>query len=80
MKTSLILTLLAVTAFNAPVQAATPIETLVPIKHVYVPKGFDSNDQTEVMVSGYLPNLCYRGHKSKVSVKDHTIQIQITSF
>lgn len=32
----------------------------IPIDHIYVPKGFDSNDNVEVVVKGYLPNLCYK--------------------
>jgi len=35
-------------------------KVFIPIQKVYVPKGFDSNDQSEVAIEGYLPNTCYR--------------------
>ena len=43
----------------ALVNASTPTEKLVPVDHIYVPTGFDSNDTVEVVVTGYLPNLCH---------------------
>ena len=29
-------------------------------RFLFVPQGFDSNDQTEVVVDGYLPDACYK--------------------
>ncbi len=46
---------------------AAPREVSVPVEHIYIPYGFDSNDSTELMVTGYLPNLCYQ--KTSYSAK-----------
>ncbi len=32
----------------------------VAIGHAYIPQGFDSNDRTQFVIEGYLPNTCYR--------------------
>jgi hypothetical protein len=60
--------------------ASTPVEVMVPIDHVYSPKGFDSNDNTEVIVSGYLPNLCHKNPTTKVEVNAKGIDIKVTSL
>jgi len=38
----------------------------IPSDHIYSPKGFDDNDNVEVVVTGYLPNLCYRSPRAEV--------------
>lgn len=63
--------------------AAQPIhqiESEVPVSHVYAPAGFNSNDEAGVVVSGYLPNLCYRGQKSQVNVVGNKIQIGVKAM
>ncbi len=62
--------------------AALPVsyESNVPVDHVYSPFGFDSNDNAEIVVSGYLPNLCYKAPKSIVSVKDGKISVSIKAI
>ena len=60
--------------------ASTPVERLVPVDHVYSPKGFDTNDNTEVVVSGYLPNLCHKSPKVTVKVIGNTIDVKLTSL
>lgn len=62
------------------VHASTPKEVLIPVSHVYTPTGFDSNDNTEIVVSGFLPNLCHKSPKTKVLVKSNTIEITLTSL
>ena len=44
-------------------QAATM--ELVPVENVYTPRGFDSNDNAEIVITGYLPNLCYQNPTHK---------------
>lgn len=39
-------------------------------RHVFVPVGFDDNDETMVVVDGYLPSACYRLTKPEADV-DH---------
>ena len=60
--------------------ASTPIERMVPVKHVYSPLGFDNNDRLEVIIEGVLPNLCHRSPMSKVKVEGMKIKIELTSL
>ncbi|MCP4914706.1 MAG: hypothetical protein GY909_16435 [Oligoflexia bacterium] len=61
-------------------QASTPVEVMVPIEQIYSPHGFDSNDNAEVVIEGYLPNLCHKSPKSEVVVKDNVIDIKLKSL
>ncbi len=48
-------------AFSGQVGAQSGIESVVlDPDYVFVPPGFDDNDQAEVVIYGYLPNTCYR--------------------
>lgn len=60
--------------------AGTPVETLVPIKHIYSPRGFDSNDNTEILVTGFLPNLCHKSPFTKVKIKKNRIDITVKAL
>lgn len=60
--------------------AGTPIETTVPITDVFVPFGFDSNDSSEVVVSGHLPNLCHRSPKTEVKIEGKKIFVTVTAL
>ncbi|MBD66029.1 MAG: hypothetical protein CME62_12535 [Halobacteriovoraceae bacterium] len=60
--------------------AGTPIEKMVPVDDVFVPNGFDDNDSTEVIISGFLPNLCHKSPKSVVKKKENKIEIEVTSL
>lgn len=51
-----------------------------PVKHLYVPTGFDSNDSAEVVVTGYFPNPCFSRNTVSVDVKDDVIDIEITAL
>lgn len=74
------LTLLVLLLGFASAQASVPVEKLVPVDHIYVPTGFDSNDTTEVVISGFLPNLCHKTPTSKVEVKGTKVNIKISSL
>jgi hypothetical protein len=52
----------------------------VPVNHLFSPAGFDSNDNTEVIVTGYLPNLCYKAPNSTVSIKDGKISVSVKAI
>jgi hypothetical protein len=56
------------------------IESNVPVEHVYAPAGFDSNDNAEIVVSGFLPNLCYKAPKSHVEIKGDKINVGIKAL
>jgi hypothetical protein len=81
MKTTL-RNLLAIVALFAVagVQAGTPIEAMVPVDHIYVPEGFDSNDNSEVVVTGFLPNMCHKSPSADIEVKGNDINIKVTSL
>lgn len=51
-----------------------------PVKHLYVPEGFDSNDSVEVVVTGTFPNPCYSRNKVDVHVEDDVIDIAVTGI
>lgn len=55
------------------------VQTQVPVDHIYVPKGYDSNDNVELVVEGYLPNLCYKNPSAVVKVNGRDINISIVA-
>lgn len=54
----------------------------VPIdaKRVFVPKGFDSNDNTQIVLHGDLPNLCYKSSLAGFKISDKTIFVNLWAF
>ena len=65
---------------SIPVNAAPPAKLPLPIKQVYIPKGFDSNDHIEVVVTGELPNLCYFGPSATAKIDGNLITIDVFAF
>lgn len=51
-----------------------------PVDHLYVPKGFDSNDSVEVVVTGTFPNPCYSRNGVTVDVKDGVVDIKVSAL
>jgi hypothetical protein len=54
--------------------------TLAPVKHLYVPNGFDSNDSVEVVVTGNFPNPCYSRNTVSVDVKGDQIAVEVSAI
>lgn len=56
--------------------------SLVPVKvgDLFIPKGFDDNDQTTLVVDGYLPNGCYRLDKAETKFDHDKKTITIEQF
>lgn len=54
--------------------------SLAPVKHLYVPTGFDNNDSVEVVVSGTFPTPCYSRNTVAVEVVGETISIEISAI
>ncbi len=52
----------------------------VPVTQVFTPKGFDTNDDTQVIVSGYLPNLCYKAQRVSTKVSGQNIFVTVKAF
>lgn len=59
---------------------AQPTVTMAPVKHLYIPAGFDSNDSIEVVVTGYFPNPCISRNTVLVDVKEEKISITVTAL
>lgn len=56
-------------------------ETLsAPVKHLYIPQGFDNNDSVEVVVTGTFPNPCYSRNTVEVEIKNDEIFIDISAI
>jgi hypothetical protein len=51
-----------------------------PVDHLYVPAGFDNNDNIELVVTGLFPNPCYKRNDVKVEVNGDIIDIKVTSI
>lgn len=52
-------------------------ELHVPVTHVFAPQGFDSNDNIQIVLSGYLPNFCYKTVRKKVKINQEKKEINI---
>lgn len=57
-----------------------PIVITSPIDHVFVPMGFDNNDNVEVVVTGKFPNPCYIKNSMYVKVREDKIHIEVTAL
>jgi hypothetical protein len=78
------LSLMGLSALSAGHAFAEPsvLPTLVPfsVEQLYIPAGFDDNDNTEVIVHGNLPNTCYKFQEFQTSVDADTKQISISAL
>lgn len=59
---------------------AAPSIGPAPVKHLYVPQGFDSNDTVEVVVTGNFPNPCYSRNTVVVDVIDDQINVEVSAL
>jgi hypothetical protein len=74
--------LCAFASFAAAAGDPNPAEVPSPINKIFVPLGWDDNDNVEIVLHGEFVNACYRVANSKYSV-DHTkkqITITATSY
>ena len=60
--------------------ADMPTETIVHVENAYAPNGFDSNDNTEVIIEGYLPNVCHKSPITVSRVNGNTIDITVKAL
>lgn len=63
--------------FGVFAQAASPIISPVPVSKVFTPKGFDSNDMAEIVITGFLPNLCYKSPIVKTKIEGKNINVSV---
>lgn len=67
-------------AFGATASFAAPKEIDSPIEKVFVPDGFDNNDNVEVVLYGHFPTSCYKVGNTTARVEGKTIFIHSTSY
>lgn len=51
-----------------------------PVDHLYVPAGFDNNDNVEVVVAGHFPTTCYSRNRVFVKVSGDVIDVKINAY
>src|SRR4051812_28210755 len=51
-----------------------------PVKHLYIPDGFDSNDSVELVVTGTFASPCFARNTVSVKVIEDKIKIEITAI
>lgn len=62
---------------TAGTAAADSVTTHLPVDHVYSVKGFDSNDDVQVLVSGHLPDQCHKAPRTKSWVFGNRIYVDV---
>jgi hypothetical protein len=74
-------TLSAVTAVSA-LPPMKPEQVLAPVQRSFVPAGFDSNDNTQIVVIGGYANSCYQVGHTQYSVDKvaKKIDIEVTAY
>lgn len=72
MKSRIMLLICAVSIFGAVSHAKDdrlkPTEVVLQPKYAFFPPGFDSNDNAQVVISGYMPNTCFKALPPEVTV------------
>lgn len=61
-------------------QANPPKVVPSPVDHLFVPKGFDDNDNVEIVVTGKYPNPCYIRNNSEVEVQGNKVLVTVTAL
>ncbi len=79
MKVLLLLAVLVSSLQAMAFQPNQPIKVL-PLVDVFMPLGFDNNDNAEIVVSGYLPDLCHKSLKTDYRVVGNTIYLDVDSY
>lgn len=60
-------------------QASNFIEVPIHADQIYAPHGFDSNDFSEVVVTGWLPTTCHSRPKAVAQTNGQKIQLSVTA-
>lgn len=69
----------SVGSFASSVFASAPV-VRVSTQTVFVPKGFDDNDQVTIVLDGYLPSSCYRIDRTEKVVNQEARTVKVTQF
>lgn len=72
---------LAITLAASPA-SALPQEINAPVTKIFVPQGFDDNDNVEVIAQGYFPDTCYRvGHgKAEIDHEQRAVRLEVSAY
>lgn len=67
---------------NAGIARGELMPSLVPVNasSVYVPSGFDHNDNVQIVIEGYFPNTCYKSGPSHISFSKNKISIRPQAY
>lgn len=78
MKRSMLIT--ASLLLSSAIHAVEPRVITAPVDHLFVPQGFDNNDNVEVVVTGKFPNPCFIRNKVEVKVDKEKVFINVTAL
>ena len=78
MKFISIITLIVLTGLTAHSNINNPKLKITAPKGVYLPQGFDSNDNVEIIFDGYYSNACFRAGLSTVHVDQELQKIYVS--
>ena len=59
-----------------------PVEVTAPVEKLFVPEGFDNNDNVEVVLHGEFPSTCYNVGQTKATVdkENKLIKVEATTL
>lgn len=57
-----------------------PVRVPLSVDQVYAPLGFDSNDNVQLVIDGFLPTLCHKSVDVAWTLNEDTISIQVTAL
>lgn len=84
MKFCLVLLVVSISSFSAKAAETTPATVSATFKNIYVPRGFDSNDNIQVAAEGVFSNSCFKIAPPLVrideSAKKITLQAQAFEY
>jgi hypothetical protein len=78
--TFLVLSLPLIAQTNGEKSLNSPKLKEIPIAHVFIPAGFDSNDNVEVLVEGLLPDLCYKSPQVSIFRDGQNITVKAKAW
>lgn len=67
---------------SVPALASSVSRELAPVEKIFVPQGFDDNDNAEVVVQGRFPNACMKTGpvEKKIDVMNKTITLRVEAY
>ena len=66
--------------FIVPIIQGAPTLIPSPIEKVYIPVGFDDNDNVEIILKGTFPNACYRVGSTEFQVDHEAKEILVKAY